>query len=135
MTRATFVIFWPKLSSFIDWCCYYTHVSYTGSCEPLVIILAHWNNSPKVDMLRHSDTLSGFRANQSLLFLLNAACLAEKQSYYKFNSQWFDPTRAQIRNLPHSRRACLPLRHRCSSCTLIIGSNYKWFSDNSFCVH
>jgi hypothetical protein len=22
MMRATFVIFWPKLSSFIDWCCY-----------------------------------------------------------------------------------------------------------------
>ena len=28
---ATFVIFLPKLSSFIDWCCYYTQVSYTGS--------------------------------------------------------------------------------------------------------
>ena len=37
MTRATFVIFWPKLSSFIDWCCYYTQVSYTGSWEPLVL--------------------------------------------------------------------------------------------------
>jgi hypothetical protein len=38
MTRATFVIFWPKLSSFIYWCCYmyYTQVSYTGSWEPLV---------------------------------------------------------------------------------------------------
>jgi hypothetical protein len=35
MTRATFVIFLPKLASFIDWC-YYTHVSYTGSWEPLV---------------------------------------------------------------------------------------------------
>ena len=34
--RAAFVIFWPKLVSFIDWCCYYTHVSYTGSSEPLV---------------------------------------------------------------------------------------------------
>jgi len=30
-------------------------------------------------MSLHSDTLFGFRANQSLLFLLNAACLAEKQ--------------------------------------------------------
>jgi hypothetical protein len=30
-------------------------------------------------MLPHSDTLSWFRANQSLLFLLNAACLVEKQ--------------------------------------------------------
>jgi hypothetical protein len=28
---------------------------------------------------RHSDTLSWLRANQSLLFLLNAADLAEKQ--------------------------------------------------------
>ena len=27
----------------------------------------------------HKDTLFWFRANQSLLFLLNAACLAEKQ--------------------------------------------------------
>jgi hypothetical protein len=23
--------------SFIDWCCYYTQVSYTGSWEPLVV--------------------------------------------------------------------------------------------------
>ena len=30
-------------------------------------------------MSLHSDTLFWFRANQSLLFLLNAACLAEKQ--------------------------------------------------------
>ena len=30
-------------------------------------------------MLLHSDTLFWFRTNQSLLFLLNAACLAEKQ--------------------------------------------------------
>ena len=27
----------------------------------------------------HSDTLFWFRANQSLIFLLNAVCLAEKQ--------------------------------------------------------
>ena len=30
-------------------------------------------------MSLHADTLFWFRANQSLLFLLNAACLAEKQ--------------------------------------------------------
>ena len=30
-------------------------------------------------MSLHSDTLSWFRASQSLLFLLNAACLAETQ--------------------------------------------------------
>ena len=27
----------------------------------------HWNNSPRVDMSLHSDTLFWFRANQSLL--------------------------------------------------------------------
>jgi hypothetical protein len=37
MTRATFGIFWPKLSSFIDWC--YTQVSYTGSWESLVFAM------------------------------------------------------------------------------------------------
>ena len=42
-------------------------------------MLAHWNNSLRIDMLPHSDMLSWFRANQSLLFLLNAACLVEKQ--------------------------------------------------------
>ena len=57
MTRATFVIFWLKLSSFNDWCCYYTQVSYTGSWEPLVIVLACWNNNLQVDMLIHSDII------------------------------------------------------------------------------
>ena len=45
----------------------------------IFIVLAHWNNSLQVDMSLHSDTLFWFRANQSLFFLLNAACLAEKQ--------------------------------------------------------
>jgi hypothetical protein len=33
----------------------------------------------KIGMLPHLDTLFLFQATQSLLFLLNAACLAEKQ--------------------------------------------------------
>ena len=59
---------------------------------PLVgffIVLAHWNNSPRVDMSPHLDTLSWFQTNKSLLFILNAACLAEKK--HQFNSLWFDP--------------------------------------------
>jgi hypothetical protein len=43
------------------------------------LVLAHRNNSPRVDMSLHSDTLFRFHSNQSLLFLLNAVCLAEKQ--------------------------------------------------------
>ena len=46
-----------------------------------IIVPAHWNNSPWID--RHvaplGCTLSWFRANQSLVFLLNAVCLVEKQ--------------------------------------------------------
>jgi hypothetical protein len=43
------------------------------------IMLAHWNNSSRVNRSFHSDTLFWFRANQSLSFLLSATCLAEKQ--------------------------------------------------------
>ena len=41
----------------------------------IFIVLVHWNNSPRVDMLLHSDTLFWFRAIQSLLFLLNTNLL------------------------------------------------------------
>jgi hypothetical protein len=34
-----------------------TQVSYTGSLEPLVIVLACWNNNLQVDMLIHSDII------------------------------------------------------------------------------
>jgi hypothetical protein len=44
------------------------------------IALARWaNNRQQVDMSLHSETLFWFRANQFLLFLLNAAFLAKKQ--------------------------------------------------------
>jgi hypothetical protein len=43
------------------------------------MVLAHWNKCAGIDMSPHADTLSWFRANQSLLFLLNSAFLAEKQ--------------------------------------------------------
>jgi hypothetical protein len=42
-------------------------------------------------MSLHLDTLSWFRANQSLLFLLNAVCLAEKQQI-----PIFDLTRSRL---------------------------------------
>jgi hypothetical protein len=46
------------------------------------LVLAHWNNSPQIDMSHHSDTISWFRAKQFLLFLLNDVCVAEKQQIY-----------------------------------------------------
>ena len=51
----------------------------TNTLSWIFIVLAHWNNSPQIDMSHHSDTLSWFRANQYVLFLLHAVWLAEKQ--------------------------------------------------------
>ena len=62
-------------------------------------------------MSLHSDTLFWFRANQSLLFLFNAACLADKQQMTIF-SLWFDPTGARTHDLPHLRRTRYLFRHR-----------------------
>ena len=56
----------------------------------IFIVLAHWHNSPWIDMMPHSDTLFWFRDNKSLFCLLNAAWLAESNKY-KFNSIWFYP--------------------------------------------
>jgi hypothetical protein len=71
----------------------------------IFIVIAHWNNSLRIDMSHISDILSWFRANhnQSLLFLLNAACLVAR---YQFHSLWFDLIGTRTRDLPHSRRAC-----------------------------
>jgi hypothetical protein len=87
------------------------------------IVLAHWNNSPRVDMSLHSDTLVWFRANQSLLFLLNAACLAEKQQIPILMSLvWHDWARPTI----YRRRAHKPLCHRCGSKCIRIKTIYQW---------
>jgi hypothetical protein len=52
----------------------------THTLNWILMVLAHWNNSPQIDISPHSDTLSWFRANQSLFFFdLIAACLAEKK--------------------------------------------------------
>jgi len=51
----------------------------TNMLSWIFIVLGHWNNSLWVDISLHSDTLSRSQATQSLIFLLNATCLAEKQ--------------------------------------------------------
>ena len=48
----------------------------TNTMSWIWIVLAHWNNNPRVEMLLYSDTWFWFRANQYFLFLRNAACLS-----------------------------------------------------------
>jgi hypothetical protein len=45
----------------------------------IFIVLAHCNTSPRVDMSLHSESLVLFRANLSLLLLINVACLVQNQ--------------------------------------------------------
>jgi len=45
----------------------------------IFIELAYWQNSPGVGMSIHSETLSWFWTNRSLLVLINDACVAKKQ--------------------------------------------------------
>ena len=80
--------------------------------DTFYIVLAHWNN-PRIDMSPFSDTSCWFRANQSLFFPLNDACLAKKQKY-QFCSLWFEPIGNRTHDLQHSMRARLPLHHRSS---------------------
>jgi hypothetical protein len=46
---------------------------YTNTISYIVIVLAHWSNNPRIDMLLHSDTLSWLWANKSLFILLNVS--------------------------------------------------------------
>ena len=41
----------------------------------IFVVIAHFTNSPRVDVLLHRDTLSRFRANQYLILLLVAVRL------------------------------------------------------------
>ena len=68
----------------------------------ILIVPAHWNNSPRVDTPLHSYTLSWCRAYKSLFLFLNAVCLAAKQHIKSFLSlDW--PDRGYDLHQPHPR--------------------------------
>jgi hypothetical protein len=57
-----------------------THIAATISfISVALIVLVHWNESSRVDMLLHLDTLSWFLANKTLIVIRNAVWLVEKQ--------------------------------------------------------
>jgi hypothetical protein len=64
----------------------------------IFIVLAHWNNSPRVDMSLQSDTL--------LFALTHWYCVLRGDvSYiYQLHSLWFDPIGTRINDILHSRR-------------------------------
>ena len=68
-----------------------------------LIVLAHWNNSPGVDMVLHYDTLFWFWANQSLPLLLNVVSQAERCKY-KCYCVWFDLTWPGLKSMIYCTR-------------------------------
>jgi hypothetical protein len=78
----------------------------TNTLSWIFIVLTHWKINPRVEVLPNSDTLSWFLAKNSLLFLLNAVCLAT-------NINFKVPTGARTNDLTHLRRACQSLHHMC----------------------
>ena len=87
--------------------------------QKLTLPLARWaNNSSRVDMSLHSDTLSRFWANHSLM----------RSNKYQLYSLWFDPTGVRTHDLPHSRRTP-PIRlysNRTSGFRIENGSVGSW---------
>ena len=76
--------------SYIQWDNNDAHFVFEQHTQLDFFVLTHWNNSLWVDMSLHVHILFWFRVNQSLLFLLNATCLAEKQQIKFVYSLWFD---------------------------------------------
>jgi hypothetical protein len=65
-------------------------LSYTNTLSWIFIVLVHLDNSPWIDMSPHSDTLSWFRANQSLLFSLMLRAYRRSNRHPFYSLVWTD---------------------------------------------
>ena len=74
-----------KRTSYIRW---YDDVRFVANKQIISVgskrVLDHWNNSPRVYMSLHSDTLTWIRAKQSMLLLLKHVSLAENTKFVVF---------------------------------------------------
>ena len=59
--------------------CQWDDDAITHYARPTGFYSASSHNSPRIDMSPDSEILSWFRTNQSLFFLLNVTCIADKQ--------------------------------------------------------
>ena len=82
-------------------------------------MLNHWNNSPKIDMLLHSDILYDSETINpfSYSLLLHAY---RRSNTYRLGSLWFDPNGSLTHHLPQSRRV------RIQNTTLISSNSYNY---------
>ena len=53
---------------------------YLNKLNCICIVLAQWNNNPRIDISHYRNTLSWFPTIKLLIFLLSVSCLAGKQN-------------------------------------------------------
>ena len=90
--------------------------------------VTHWNNSPRLDMSLHSETLFWFELTRFCSFSL-------MRRAYQLYSLWFDPTGTQTHDKQHSRRTRWPLRHRCGSKLMEVKMNRILFERENCSAH
>jgi hypothetical protein len=73
------------------------------------IVLAHRNNSSRINISLHSDTLSWSEWISLCSTLMMRT--QRNRTKYQFHNLWFYPIGPRTHDLPHSRRACWPLHH------------------------
>ena len=100
------------------------YTSYTDQSGNISFLVRHFTASWKIQTITVDLCIVYMPINVymvgNLVSVVSSLKLHTKQrsSKYKFDSIWFDQTRDQTDNLPHSRRAC-SLHHQCSCITEI----------------
>ena len=86
----------------------------TNTLSLIFIVLTLWNNSPWVDMSLHSDTLSWFRANQTVFARPPWCCVLSGEAT---NTTFivFGLTGPKLEPTIYRTRTHWPLHHRCDS--------------------
>jgi hypothetical protein len=78
---------------------------YINMLSWLFKVLVYWNNSPRIDMSRHSDTPN---SETTSICCFPSSCMSKYQLY----GIWFDLTCARNLDLPHLRWARFTLHER-----------------------
>ena len=93
MSNEQFFNYFMERTNYISMRWLWCPLSTTPTCLvgffKIMVHVAHWNDSLRVDMSPHSDTLSWYWANQSLLLLLMLFTIKQRSSKYQFHKFLF----------------------------------------------
>ena len=83
----------------------------TNTLSCIFIVLAHWNNTPRIDMSPHLDTIAFEPTSRCSFFLMLRVYW--RSNKYQFHSLLFYPIGARTHDPPNSKQAHYPLHYRC----------------------